>query len=204
MKTRIFPFIFILAILCLAACTPESEGMKVNPKTCLKVISAYYPYTEDENFVFVNEELGRTCKAKAFKRTNDESYPYVRIMDCRYSPAMKCYGDWSVDVFAALQETESSSDQALSGYIQTNVFCSPDDKLESVALFWYVQLNVSDGGSSQCHCDILCFSEDLYKHFTDTIVLPLNSPEGAYARIVKNQGLTDFSVDGKTVWKRVK
>ena len=30
------------------------------------------------------------------------------------------------------------------------------------------------------------------------------APEGAYARIIKDQGLTDFSTDGKVAWKRVK
>lgn len=49
---------------------------------------------------------------------------------------------------------------------------------------------------------------------TDTILIPIQiqdteneriaAPENAYARIVIGQGLTDFSTDGKTVWKRVK
>ena len=55
--------------------------------------------------------------------------------------------------------------------------------------------------------------KEVLAQLTDTIIIPIRrqgttnreivAPEGAYARIVKDHGLTDFSVDGTTVWRRV-
>ena len=204
MKSKHFLFCPIAIIIAFSACTPESEGMKVNLKTCLKVMSAYFPYTDKENFVFVNEELGKTCEAGAFSANADDGYPNVLTLEC-HSPLSKCYGDWSIYISAVFQEKEGSSNQSLNGMIRANVDYSPDtDQIESVAADWIVHISLGKEGALKIDWGFVCFPEELYSHFTDTIVLPVNTPEGAYARIVKNQGLTDFSVDGKTVWKRVK
>ena len=53
---------------------------------------------------------------------------------------------------------------------------------------------------------------EAFSFFTDTITIPLISqvkpnqkelPEGSFVHIVKNQGITDFSTDGETVWRRI-
>lgn len=58
-----------------------------------------------------------------------------------------------------------------------------------------------------------CSQEEVLTQLTDVITIPIqyyhkygesvnDAPKDAYARIVREKGLTEFSIDGQTVWKR--
>lgn len=64
------------------------------------------------------------------------------------------------------------------------------------------------------YLDVRCKPSELASLLTDTISVPIQTivcpgmdttiVEGACVHIVKNKGITDFILDGKTVWRRVK
>ena len=74
----------------------------------------------------------------------------------------------------------------------------------SMDIFWSLELRLEEDEYYRGGSRITCSPDEILSQLTDTIILSIDDTEnGAYARIVKNQGLTDFSVDGTTVWRRV-
>ena len=211
MKTKLYFLTGIIAAILVTACTPVHRSKDVNAETCLNALKAYYPYSVDEEFVFVNDELGLTWEAKAYdygkgvypEASKDE---YFSITDGN------SYGSWYAMIHAWITTNGMPPKQHSPGTNYSSIYYTG-----TYHIAWYFQLyfnpeNWFDGGYS-----LECSESDVLPSLTDTIILPIplqingtdmvepsKGTNGAYARIVKHQGLTDFSTDGKTVWKRVK
>ena len=212
MKTK-FIIISLLAIIAvLSSCTPtKSKAQKPDLDGYLTtLLHDYYPYSIDEDFVFINEDLDRKWEAKAYGRNNVFPDIYTYYLE---DELCECYGGWSINIDAYMLENgvdakaDEISNVSLSIISETGF---------DVMIIWNVSIRLSDKELFTGFIRSASSPDDVLSHFADTIILPIQyqrvgmyshdieTPEGAYARIVKNQGLTDFSVDGKTVWKRVK
>ena len=197
MKTKIIIICLIASIAVLTSCAPKKNVQKPDIDSYIATFLPYYPYSIEEDFFFVNEELDRKWEAKAYSR--DSIYPDI-ISYFEDNELCESYGAWAAEIYAHLLEKGVSEKAHGLNVISTSIISMGGATL----LTWSVQLYFSDKESYLGDVMIECSPDDIYSYFTDTIIIPLYAPEGAYARIVKNQGLTDFSVDGKTVWKRVK
>jgi hypothetical protein len=173
----------------------------------------FFPYSVDEEFIFENESTGEQWKATAYDY-GEGKYPSASIYRCT-EPGSECNGDWSVYVIAPMLESKdlsfvpsnlSFTSIALMGQMSHLDYETCDFQIR------YEERKVYQGG---------CAYEKKYttnlSYLKDTIIMPIPNQmndqyfdepapgtEGAYARLVKHKGLTDFSFDGKTVWRRVK
>jgi len=217
MKTR--TLILSLFATAMVACTekPEQPEEPTYPtqeelQSYRDTLLLYYPYSLDEEFVFVNEELGQTWKAKADDQKTG-MYPIVYLQLPNLSEDCDCKGMWSIHIFAPLLEQGLSHYPTDINYIQTDI----TGAWMSVNVYNWEFQTYRENGKERYQGGIYIAGQngkiDDILNTPDTIIVPIpengkstfvTNPEGAYARIVKHQGLTDFSVDGKTVWKRIK
>lgn len=205
MKTKFF-IISLISCFFLLSC-----GQKPTKDDCQEYIDSlkpYYPYSIDEKFVFFNEALGLTWEAKAFDEPKGV-YPYTHMSYIDEIVA-KSYGRWNVSIVAYMHEKDMPPYSDEMSFVRTHI--SGDAK--SAHMDWNVKIRFNEEEIFEVDGTFIGDKKEIFSFMTDTIIIPvpegvdtysyLKVPEGSYARIVKNQGLTDFSVDGKTVWKRVK
>lgn len=195
---------------------PPQEEEEVTAETCLKAMLQYYPYSIDETFEFVNEEAGRTWKGSAYDRANKGAYPYTYISNYdkeENGEKPKSYGDWDTHINAFVLENGVDSHEDKISQVSTYIHYADNTDLP-IYSYWNIDIRLSHEefftGTVKGYYDL----DNVLSQFTDTIEVPIGyqrgekglipAPEGAYARIVKGKGLTDFSVDGETVWRRVK
>lgn len=89
-------------MLLISCNTPEPEQQeKITAETCLNMLLAYYPYSLDENFVYVNETTGRKWDAKAYDRYKNEEYPRTSVTN---NPS----GYWDIEIMAEILENGGS------------------------------------------------------------------------------------------------
>ena len=207
MKNKIYFLIGIIAAILVTACTPVHRSKDVNADTCLEALKSYFPSPDEQEFVFVNDELGQTWVAKPKGVYPDASKDeYFSITDG------ESYGSWYARIMAGLETKETSPQKYISTQLYGEVYYQGGEHLIHWDIQVYLGSEKMDGGFN-----LSCSESEVLPSFTDTIILPVppqingkyivepsEENKGAYARIVKYQGLTDFSTDGKTVWKRVK
>lgn len=206
MKTKLFIIsLLVMATGLLASCEGEHPTEK-EMKNYLSVLSTYYPYSLDDEFIFENESLGQTWEAKAYDRYNEGLYPYTHISVCN-DVGSKCRGDRSASIIAWMLGPEAYSYSEMSSGIYH------EGGTNEVSIGWNVSLQMGDSACYKGSIQSVCRTEEVLSQLTDVITVPLHfeplypnmtipSIDGAYARIVKGKGLTEFSLDGKTVWKR--
>ncbi|MBO4250477.1 MAG: hypothetical protein J5884_04390 [Paludibacteraceae bacterium] len=210
MRTR--TLLFALCALLITSCAvqrtyPSQEELQRYRDSLL----LYYPYSADEQFVFVNEQLGRTWEAKP--DANNGVYPITKIGYNSNSQDFKSEsaGMWGVHVSAPMSEIGITHDN--------NNRCDIDTEISGQwsscdVMIWFFAIRLSE---KEIYLAEGLFQDsenhDVFTLFRDTLIIPIdNDIRGRfelesgkpYARIVKHQGLTDFSTDGKTVWKREK
>ena len=205
MKTRLFIFGFMTISTLLVSCKQKPDREEI--QQYLEELKLYYPYSPEEELVFINDELGQTWEAKAID--NKGTYPITRIACIDYGRGSESYGDWNVIIEAPMQEKGLSSSEYM-----TNLTAAIIGNTNYANILWSPTIRISDAEIYISRLEIKGKKKDIYSMLTDTVIIPLQGrsengtfqiiQETAYARIVKHQGLTDFSTDGKTVWKRVK
>jgi hypothetical protein len=202
-------FIYGLGVAALfSGCKPISSGTQKQLEEYRKQIMLYYPYSENEELVFVNDSLARTWTAKANDR-GKRTYPVSNI-SLQDSYGTESYGDWTVSAEAGL--SWNGIEPTGLWNMQYTILYGAYGKAMNIE--WYFSLHPTPDEYYQGGIQFTDLQEDILAYFTDTLILLIPNqtsaipsgaaPEGAYVRLVKHQGITDFSTDGKTVWRRVK
>ncbi len=126
------------------------------------------------------------------------------------NPFAECYGDRVVEIFANFIENGVDRCAYAPSGIRTFIAQSgsPD-----VWICWDIMLSFGPDDYYKGTYSVHCMPAEVIEQLTDTIVIPIlrqgtkrgeiDVTDSAYARIIKEQGLTDFSIDGKTIWKRI-
>jgi len=191
-----FVWMAFVAVFCfLSSCTLREDRAA---KDALEEIRAYFPYFMDNpELHFVNQ----TTKEKmmftytTWDSEEAEAYPYFSTNS----------GDW----YARKSIKVSLPNGKRTGSISCNINGWSTGEVD---IHFGVTLFPSDqeGYSGLWGPIIVPKNKNYIDYLTDTIMLPVRevfygsrdsiSPK-AYYRIVKGKGLTDFSFDGKTVWR---
>ena len=207
MKTRLLILTSIIALVALlSSCGDKSDdSVKDQLKSYVAALRPYYPYTLDEEFVFVNEETGNTWSAKACDPESFGYYPYSFIEDLEKEHGVSYAGKVAYLLPDSLQGSLPSSD------LSTTIFI----KNLQAHVHWGAGLEVGANMYYEGEYEYTVPIDQFISTIPDTIIIPLkwyyqrdthesaSLHSGAYVRIVKGQGFTDFSVDGETVWRRV-
>ena len=212
MKTKLFLLSILGAFALLVSCDPpEPDSKEMTAESCMELMKSYYPYSLDEDFVFVNDSLNLRWEAKAYDAQKKGIYPWPHIYKWT---AERKEGAWDCDIHAWVLENGVSPYAYGKSQISTNVSYNPNTEFESpFIIYWVAEIYLSGEDKYQADEQFYCRdATELSSTFTDTIILPINYhsthepiPEGSYVRIVKNVGITDLSFDGgKTVWRRIK
>lgn len=199
MKTKFFLISLILGAGLLVAC--YNAPSETDLQDYLTVMRPYYPYSVDDAFVFVNDSSGGKWIGYPYDYYKDGIYPYTDIY--------KSSSDYAAEAtICAWVQTEEGGTR--TGEIGTKILYMAGEYVMS----WNIALRLNDSVSFHGGFQCCCSESEILASFTDTILLPIpyqHDPKTPmvefgepYARIVKHQGLTDFSVDGKTVWRKVK
>ena len=213
MKTK--HFLFAFGVLLITACTQQQEPQQQTYPTSEELqryrdsLLLYFPYSADEEFVFVNDESGQTWQTKANDLGRGE-YPIVDVYPPKISGSEND-GFWFINVTASMLEQGMPSYTAEANYTSVSLHGA---WMGFGPYSWNFQIyNSEEKKEYPGTWGTNSLSEDDFLHTADTIIIPISpsangsvakQSDGAYARLVKNQGLTDFSIDGKTVWRRVK
>ena len=182
----------------------SNEPQTLNAEKMLEMSLAYFPYNEKDSLEFVNEQTGRKWDIETYSitkshRTGKEGSDSQGILESL------------VDVTFTIKDVPFTVQQnaKIIFYIIADTYYAKGTYI-IFSQFVYIPLSDDERYSGRARND--CNEIDFYSYFSDTIMIPLTEdlynrstplPEGAYARLVKNKGLTDFSVDGTTIWKRV-
>lgn len=198
MKAKFFLISLILGTTLFVSCynDPSEKDMQ----GYLAALRPYYPYPENGTFIYKNDSLGRTWEVKV-EKNKDGDYPYTHMTICKREIFSKCSGDRSVSIWTRFMREHIPYDQS-AGQLSTEIVYWGD--ASSMDIFWSLELYLNEDEHYQGGAYIKCSPDRVLSQLTDTIILSIDKTKnGAYARIVKGEGLTDFSVDGTTVWRRV-
>ena len=199
MKTKNFLICLILGAALFVSCYNDPSEKEM--QGYLAALRPYYPYPKNGTFIYVNDTLERTWEVKVEKNM-DDNYPYTNMTICKREITSKCSGDRSVSIWTHFMKEQTPYDQR-AGMLSTEITYMGG--ASSMEIYWSLKLYLNDDEHYQGGSYTKCGLDEVLSQFTDTIILSIDEAEnGAYARIIKNQGLADFSVDGKTVWRRVK
>lgn len=219
MKQKLFTVLLIILCGLFSSCEPAETPKDVNATLCLNALLKYFPYTIEDDFVFVNDSTGRQWNAKPYDRFKEGIFPRTskHFSDSYEGEApSESYGSWSCSVEAPILEIGVSHTEDAMSDVSMQIAYTADSRPAnpSIAMSWDVRIRLSNEEYYSGFLFKLCFPNEVMSLLTDTLILPLEyqrtangqiaAPEGSYARIVKEHGLTDFSVDGKSVWRRVK
>ena len=196
MKAKLFFTSLILGATLLVSCYDSPSELEL--QDYLTIMRPYYPYSMEDTFIFVNDSTGSRWEGYPYDYQEKNIYPYTET-----------YKSSNYSAQAMTSAEIHAKDAPYKWKISTNISCLAGE----YHMYWYIEFNFNDSVSYQGGYQ-LCSSESaILASFTDTILLPIPyqhdprtpmvEPSEPYVRIVKNKGLTDFSVDGQTVWRRV-
>ncbi len=209
MKTKLFIVSFVIMLSGLVTSCEGESPTETEMKNYLAVLTHYYPYSANEIFVFANENQGYSWEAEAYDYYHNGIYPYTHLSVCNEVGA-KCKGDREAVISAWMLEKGADSSNGVS---EVSTMISHEGGSSEVQINWYIRLQLSDSTFYTGEFRSVCLQKAVLSQLTDVITIPIlyyhsageaavGAHEGAYARIVKEKGLTEFSVDGQTVWKR--
>ena len=207
MKTKLLTCL-ILAIGFFTSCVQKPK--EENVRKYLDSLQSYHPYSAEESFIFVNDSLGRTWEAKAYNKGN-KTYPHttISLMD---EFGTKSYGDWYALIDAPFVEKSMTPNEDNMGNIHSEIAGNS----VNYTMIWDCKIFINQNERYVGEKIDEKFPIGDFSAFQDALVIPIvykydtikkhlvNTHEGGYVRIIKHQGMTDFSTDGKTVWRRVK
>lgn len=218
-KTTLCLLSLFAAVVLMESCTQTKEPemnryiTEEELNSYLEQVLLFFPYSVDEEFIFENESTGEQWKAKAYDY-GEGKYPHVGIDRC-VEPGSECNGLWSVYVMAPMLESNGLSISSNNMSFTSIALVGQMSHLDYEECDFQIRLEERKVYQGGCAYEKKYTSN--FSYLKDTIIMPipnqindqyLDEPapgkEGAYARLVKHKGLTDFSFDGKTVWRRVK
>ena len=210
MKTKLFFLnLIVIAAICTSCGGSYIEPTEKDLNDYISALSHYYPYSINDDFVFRNDDLGRIWENKPFTCSGDSIYPETEIWLCN-DPFASCYGDRYACVSAYFMENGVSR----NAYDPSNLitYIAKSGSVD-VYISWDVFLSFGAYDYFRGSFNSSCKPQEVLSQLSDTIIIPIqrqgtasgviDAPDDAYARIIKDQGLTDFSTDGKTIWKRI-
>jgi len=222
MKKHFLLFASIIAFAGIfVSCNNEPDGpeppKEATPQNTADYLLRFVPYEIGQSLVFANESLGREWTIKPYEYKNSyydpnevPVFPKVNIIEERGGDYK---GQWIVDIQADLLEEGVS--RVADKMSSTSVSLNGDNNTDTIAITWMLAIRLSatefyDGGLQRYYCT----RKDFFTFIGDTVHLTLNrmregqimveAPSGCYINMVKDKGITDFCVDGKTIWKRKK
>lgn len=196
MKSKLFVLSLIVATGLFNSCKTE-EPTETDWNNYVAALKHYYPYSLEDQFLFVNDSLGRTWEAQPYD-DNKEEYPYTHILICKKEPGSKCSGDGTAYIYALfMNKGEAPQD---GGKSEITTYITHEGGSELVSINWSIVIRLGADEYYRGELRESCPASQVLSHLADTIVIPAS--KDSYARIVKDKGLTDFCVDGKTVWQR--
>ena len=180
------------------------HGDNLNKEEVLQSALEYFPYQEGDILIFYNATTDDTISIAAVCPSNKNSlYAYV--------DEITRDSEWLIRV---LTDLKIEKPEVPNSIISSAAVISGSYSSEMIQMRWYANIVFSKITEYYASLISKCKPEDLYNHFTDTICLPIEqiyngknveeADENAYVNIVKSRGITDFSLDGKTIWNRVK
>ena len=205
-------FVFIMAtvVVCCAglfvACDREPEmPTELNAQTAKQVILWYFPYDGDDVYAFRNNKTGEVWEIipKIAPKDDTDNFPKVIIDDTR-----EWGGEWLLSVNA--QFVKKGTD--LNNYNGRNaaaITCNILPRKDSISLQWANSICFTGNVKDTYFADMSFRTDtgEVFSLFTDTITIPFykrgaSIPSNTYMQIVRHKGLTAFSIDGESVWKR--
>jgi len=211
MKKYLIFAILVIAVVAgvFLSCNREPEmPTEVTMQNVLNVVMRYYPYEEGDVLTFKNENTGETLSLAA-KSSDNDNFLQARTDTIKYKEGKDTpvtIVGWSIGVSARLTEKQSGGVSA----IHSNISADTEER-QRVFILWNVGLYKNGYNRG----DVLFDGNlsEVYAYFTDTIKLTMRDvildnqrkdlPENAYLYVVRDTGITEFSLDGQTVWKRV-
>lgn len=183
--------------------------------TYADVMIQYFPYDINEHFVFENNQTEDIKECYAFNYNNRYGaiYPLMEKRNVNPNDSSISAGDWQINIDAPMIAADNDPIELKydPGFITFRVFGSTFDSACNVNMHTKLQFNAEEyfyGSLDYRRFD----TSKVLSLFMDTITIPLTQhvlqtkrepiSEGAYVHIVKNIGITDFSIDGKSIWKR--
>ena len=203
MKKVIFSLITFATLF--TSCTSCDPGMPTEQEmqNYMSVLSHYYPYSITDTFVFKNDISGEVWEAYPYSLYGGSTYPRTSLSKLDGKTT-----GWSADIEAPL------TTKGLENYHYVGITTTLHYIGGIMAMGWNVLWKINEDETVHGGYIITCSKDQLLSNLTDTILIPIPcqvmpgppviAPDEGYARIIKHQGLTDFSIDGKTVWRRVK
>ena len=221
-KIRIVSIISILVFF-LCSCngnTPDERKSDVpderksdvtlTPQASIEAMLPYFPYDSAEHFVFEDELSKKLWIADAYRVYAFDNEGVYRLQDY---PAIKIeegnYGIWYTSIKARMK-VPSDLDPVDNPSI---IISSLDRYSDRCVIMFNTRVKIGENDSYAGRLEINTDSVAWVSCFTDTITIPFTSHtrdhkrdtlyEGACVHLVKDKGMTDFSLDGKTYWKRI-
>ena len=226
MKKQVFLMASILIMTCvLSSCgktdpvdpqLPEErmdpEPMEVpnavNLQTCTDVVLRYFPYSAEETLTFQNDKTNEIWKiTPQYNPERQETFPSIESYD-NYQMGTEwylCITAWFMREGKVFPEEKRCA----------GVICIVNPKTlqgDIISVIWKNSVSLT-ANTDDTYTNRLDFQYDttllFTQHFTDTITLPMAKldttlPSTACMHIVRGWGITDFSLDGESVWRRKK
>ena len=210
MKKQIFLFASILAFVsAFISCNKAPEDPTIaTPENTLELLLRYVPDTAGQTRVFINEETGKKWSLTAYQTKHPEQslpFPSVSYREHYLDIPEK----WSVGINPKFEGgPEETGFSTISNNYHITV--SGDRETGKINMVWmstlYLSSSESYTGMDQADYTV----NDFLSNLSDTLRFSLTKggkqpvPDGCYINVVKDKGLTDFCVDGKTVWRLAK
>ena len=198
----------VLAFLvsCETNSIDKPEQKEINRLNTLELMKKYFPYQADATYDFINDQTGNVWSITPSVNSSDlhefpavESYEYKGARGLEWENTINA--EFIVGGLGNVNPTVILFNVSTSGtgfeiHLQTKIPLSQSEAYGT--------------SLSQMECD----SVEFYNIFTDTIIMPITKEydargrssrydmPDAYVKMVRGVGLTDFSIDGKTVYRR--
>lgn len=202
----------VASMVCVSCNTnPPEEPVvikEITRESALEALLEYFPYTANAAYTFENSQTGeKWCMRPFTQGTSSHKFPDVMSISSMEEESEQ----WENRINA-----EFNADNLDNTYrsIQTCYVCTAHDYFE---VHWQCKIRMGlDEGYGASLNDMRCDSLTFWKIHSDTLTLPITTKydktnwgtkfdvDGAYISLVKGIGLYDFSLDGQSIWRRVK
>lgn len=190
-----------IAAACLTSCSSDGTS-KSDMKRYRTEILRYFPYHIGDSCVYENAAENSNMILFPYNQYYQDEFPFSHLTIC--GAFDKC----SFDARLLVNGHWISSGQK---EMNIEVELEHEKGSDQMHIHWSYVIYMSYKDGYGGYRDIYCPITEVLSQFPDTITMPIiNSSaddfidEGAYIRLVKDHGLTDFSLDGTTVWHQVK
>jgi len=210
-KLSIWISVVLLSAVMMTSCTPvnpaeepEVQELVIDPDSCLAAMLRYFPYTKTDTLVYANESSKKQWIIYPHTNWNPGAgFPVVNKGGGEEGPSSwynMIAAPFVVEGIGNLYRTEFYWELSTSSG-KFEFLMSNDIRFEQGSYY---------SGNLNTRMD----SAQLRAFFADTIVIPIKSlepdksgksepmPQGAELHFVKDKGLTEFSLDGTTFWRR--